>query len=355
MVIAEAGVNHNGSLGLASRLVDAAAEAGADAIKFQTFSSEHVISSRAPKAPYQLLHTPGTESQLEMVKKLELSEAGHAKLAARCNEKGLRFMSTPFDIPSLNFLVDDLNMEIIKVASGEITNAPFLLQVARKGRKIILSTGMSTLGDIETALGVLAYGFLEPKGVPAKDAFIDAYCSQPGKEAIRANVRLLHCNSEYPTPIEDANLRAISTLAAVFGLPTGYSDHTQGISAPIAAVALGACVIEKHLTLDRTMPGPDHTASIEPVEFKAMVAGIREVERALGTGIKQPSPSEKRNIAIARRSLVALRKIKRGETFSSENIGAKRPGHGLPPAMYWDLLGKTSARDYDEDDLIVVE
>lgn len=351
-IIAEAGVNHNGSLDLARKLVDAAVDAGADAVKFQTFRTEEVISRNTPKADYQVKATGAEESQYEMVKKLELGETEHKALLKHCEEKGIQFLSTPFDLKSLDFLVNKLDLPRIKLGSGEITNGPLLLETACSGKPVILSTGMCSLGEIETALGVLAFGYTQPENEPSVKAFQEAYRTEIGQHALRENLVLLHCTTEYPSPFEDVNLRAMGTMQEAFGLPVGYSDHTPGIAIPIAAVSRGAAIIEKHFTLDRSLPGPDHKASLEPRELKEMVRAIRQVELALGYPLKTPALSEIKNIAIVRKSLVATQNIRQGMIFSSENLDAKRPGNGISPMCYWDLLGKVAEKDYQPDELI---
>jgi len=352
-IIAEAGVNHNGSLELAKQLVDVAVQAGADAVKFQTFRAEKVVSSSAPKAAYQCRTTEENESQLEMLRKLELSEDQHSELITYCQQKGIQFLSTPFDEISVDLLVRKFDLPLIKIPSGEITNGPFLLFIARTGKPVILSTGMSTLGEVETALGVLAFGYTQPHTKPSLAAFQAAYASAEGQQALRQKVTLLHCTTEYPAPFEDVNLSAMDTLRAAFGLSVGYSDHTPGIAVPIAAVARGAVVIEKHFTLDRHLPGPDHRASLEPVELKQMVEAIRQVEQALGSGLKIPAASEKKkNTLVVRRSLVAACPIKKGEQFTRENIAAKRPGDGCSPMLFWDYIGKWAVKDYLPDEQI---
>jgi N-acetylneuraminate synthase len=328
LIIAEAGVNHNGSLGMAIELVDKAAQAGADSVKFQSFRAASVIATHAPKAEYQKRTAGADETQLDMVRRLELGASEHRKIRDHCRVKGIHFISTPFDSTSLRLLVGELNVETIKIASGEITNAPFLLEIGATGKRLILSTGMSDLGDVEAALSVLAAGSLGSLPSSNPDTFRAAYESAEGQAILRQRVTLLHCTTEYPAPFDQVNLRVMQTLRSAFGLPVGYSDHTRGISVAIAAVALGACVIEKHLTLDRSLPGPDHSASIEPDEFQAMVRAIRETELALGNEVKMATEGERKNRAIARRSLVALKPIKAGEAFSAENLGCKRPGTG---------------------------
>lgn len=351
-VIAEAGVNHNGSLELAKQLVTVAARAGADAVKFQTFKADKLVSRAAPKAQYQRATTDAGESQHEMIRKLELSEADHEALIAHCKASGIDFLSTPFDLDSLALLAGRFDLPLIKMPSGDITNAPLLLAAARTGKPVILSTGMSTLGEIEQALGVLAFGYLEAHGAPSIAAFEQAYASDAGRTALQAKVTLLHCTTEYPAPFADVNLRAMTTLGNAFSLPAGYSDHTVGIAIPVAAVALGAVVIEKHFTTDRTLPGPDHQASLEPDELTQMVRSIREVETALGSAVKQAAPSELKNRPIARKSLVAASAIRKGEAFTAANLDVKRPGDGVSPLRFWDVLGQFAERDYEPDDKV---
>jgi N-acetylneuraminate synthase len=347
-VIAEAGVNHNGRLETALALVDAAVDAGADVVKFQTFRAGELATREAAQADYQIRNTAKVESQLEMLKALELDDAAHGKLIAHCRERRIEFLSTPFDHQSLALLVEGLRLERIKVGSGDLTNAPLLLAIARRKCDVILSTGMATLDEIEEALGVLALGYAA--GEPGRVPFTAAY--QTGKGALRGKVVLLHCTSDYPAADDEINLRAMDALVERFGLPVGFSDHSVGIAVPIAAVARGATVIEKHLTLDRAMPGPDHLASIEPGEFKTMVAGIRQVERALGPGGKAPTRSELKTRPIARKSIVARAPIRRGDLFTAENLAVKRPGTGLSPALLWDLIGRRASNAYGADELI---
>lgn len=352
-VIAEAGVNHNGSLDLAVQLIDVATAADADAVKFQTFRAEKVISRYAPKANYQAETTDPFETQLEMVKKLELDENAHRMLIKHCRSCGIQFISTPFDFDSVDLLANRLGISSLKLPSGEITNAPLLLKAARTGKPVILSTGMSTLGEIETALGALAFGYTCLDSNPSLTAFSEAYRSKEGQEALQKNVVLLHCTTEYPAPFCDVNLRVLGTLKTAFGLQVGFSDHTSGIAVPIAAVARGAVVIEKHFTMDKNLPGPDHKASLEPDELKDMVRSIRQVEEALGTPIKAPADSELKNLHVARKSIVAARNISKGEIFTEESLSLKRPGNGVSPVFYWDLLGKIANRDYKEDEMVI--
>ena len=328
LIIAEAGVNHNGSLELAKQLVDVAVDSRVDAVKFQTFKADKLVSKYAQKADYQKQTTSAEESQYEMIKKLELDENAHREIIRYCNEKKIMFLSTPFDHGSIE-LLNNLGMPIFKIPSGEITNLPYLQHIGHLDKEVILSTGMADLGEIEDALDVLVR-------------------SGVSKEKIT----VLHATTEYPCPIEEVNLRAMQTIRAAFGVKVGYSDHTQGIEVPIAAVARGACVIEKHFTLDRTMKGPDHKASLEPAELKAMVQAIRCVEQALGDGIKRPSKSEIKNIPIARKSIVALRPIKNGEMFCEDNLAIKRPGNGISPMRWDEVIGQAAHRDYQSDELI---
>lgn len=352
-VIAEAGVNHNGQLSTAREMISVAAEAGADAVKFQTFRTDALVGKNAPKAEYQIRESGSAESHFEMLRRLELSEGDHRRLRARAEELGLEFLSTPFDCGSLKFLTQGLGITTIKVASGEITNAPLLLKIARVARHVIVSTGMSTLGEVEAALSVLAFGFsASTDSEPSSDSFIRAYSSKDGQSELRRRTTLLHCTSEYPAPVEGVNLKAMDTLADAFGLPVGFSDHTLGIHIAVAAVARGASVIEKHFTLDRNMAGPDHRASLEPVELREMVRAIRETGQALGTGVKAPSPAEWKNRSVARRCLIASRAIAEGEEFTVENVACKRSGGGRSPFEFWSLCGTCASRNYLPDEPI---
>jgi N-acetylneuraminate synthase len=351
-IIAEAGVNHNGDLNMALDLVNAAAETGADVVKFQTFRAEEEISRNAPKADYQMETTHASESQFEMVRKLELGPEEHKIIVARCREKNIEFLSSPFDIPSIILLCRDLGLTSLKIPSGEITHAPYLFEAAKSGCQLILSTGMSTLEEIKNALSIIALGLSGSEGPPSMDAAFAAFSHPKNQAALFNKVTLLHCTTEYPAPIEDVNLRAMNTLRDTFGLAVGYSDHTSGIEVPIAAAARGAHIIEKHFTLDKNLPGPDHKASLEPGLFAEMVRGIRNIELALGDGTKKPAPSELKNIPIARKSLVAKALIKAGDSFSKEVVGVKRPGTGISPMDYWEIMGKVSSRNYEQDELI---
>ena len=338
IIIAEAGVNHNGDLARAREMVYAAKEAGADYVKFQTAVPELVISSIADKADYQKNTTDAEESQLDMCRAIHLPLRDYIELKELCREVGIGFMSTPFDLVSIDFLAD-LGQDWFKVPSGEITNLPYLRRIAEKGIPVILSTGMSTPGEIETAIEILT-------------GASERYPSE--SKLTRDDIIVLHCNTEYPTPMADVNLRAMLTLADRLGVKTGYSDHTVGIEVPIAAAALGACVIEKHFTLDKTLPGPDHKASLEPDELKAMVGAIRNIETALGSAEKGVSPSESKNMPIARKSIVAARDIKKGELLTEENITVKRPGNGISPMRWDEVIGTRAAADFPYDSLITL-
>ena len=330
IIIAEAGVNHNGSIELAKNMIDVAVEAGVDYIKFQTFKAERLVSVYAEKADYQKETTNVDESQFEMIKKLELDINAHKELIVYCKKRNIKFISSPFDLESVDLLFD-LGVELYKIGSGEITNYPYLKKIATKCLPVVLSTGMSKLSEVENALEVLMNNGLK-----------------------REQITLLHANTEYPTPFNDVNLKAMLTLKEAFKVNVGYSDHTHGIEVPIAAVSLGAAVIEKHFTLDKTMEGPDHKASLEPYELKAMVKAIRNIEKALGDGIKQPSASEKKNMTIARKSIIAACEIKKGEKFTEDNITTKRPGTGISPMRWREVLGRTAIKDFAADNLIEI-
>jgi N,N'-diacetyllegionaminate synthase len=330
IVIAEAGVNHNGDLELAKKLVSAAAEAGADYVKFQTFKANKIVTTTAKKANYQEQNSNnGDDSQYVMLKHLELPEEWHYVLIRQANELGIRFISSGFDSDSIDFL-DHLGSPLFKIPSGEITNKPYLRHIAKKGKPVILSTGMATMEEIKDALEVLCANGIS-----------------------KAEVTVLHCNTEYPTPMEDVNLKAMLTIQKELGVKIGYSDHTQGFEVPIAAVALGATIIEKHFTLDRSLPGPDHKASLEPDELKAMIKAIRNIEKAIsGNGIKEPSKSELKNIVVARKSIMAAKHINKGELFTAGNLTVKRPGTGINPMLWDELIGKHAIKDFEPDDLI---
>ncbi len=328
LIIAEAGVNHNGDLALAKQLIERAAEAGADLVKFQTFKADRQVTRTAKKAVYQTQTTSKEESQHEMLRRLEISTDMHHELIEHCAVNNIGFFSTGFDIESIDLLLS-LGQDFFKVPSGEMTNLPYLRHIGQLGKTVILSTGMATLGEVESAIDAL-----EQAGTP------------------RANISVLHCTTEYPTPMTEVNLRAMQSMQTAFGVEVGYSDHTPGIEVSIAAVAMGASVIEKHFTLDRNLPGPDHQASLEPEELTAMVSAIRNIEVALGDGIKRLTPSEAKNAPVMRKSLLANQAIKAGEIFSADNITAKRPGTGISPMRWDDVIGRTASRDFAEDELI---
>lgn len=332
LVIAEAGVNHNGDMDMALRLIDVAADAGVDLVKFQTFNTSQLASNSAKKASYQSRKS-GTidDSQVSMLQQLELSKADHLTLIEHCRKRGIGFFSTGFDHDSLDFL-NTLGLEQFKVPSGEITNLPYLRHVAKFGKDIILSTGMASLGDIESAIDAI-----EAAGLP------------------RSRITVLHCTTEYPAPLAEVNLRAMQTIGTTFGVPVGYSDHTEGVEISICAVALGATVIEKHFTLDRNLPGPDHAASLEPDELATLVQGIRKVQVALGSAQKRCTPSEKKNRAAARKSIVASRSIMKGETFCDDNLTTKRPGSGISPMRWDEIIGLTALRDFATDEMITID
>ena len=327
-VIAEAGVNHNGDINIAKQLIDVASQARADAVKFQTFKAENLVCKTAKKAEYQLEMTDKSETQFEMLKKLELTEQMHKELMEYCDKKKIMFLSTPFDIESIR-LLSKLGMQFFKIPSGEITNLPYLREIARQQKRVILSTGMSSMNEVKAAVEVI-------------------------KRNGTDNITLLHCNTQYPTPVSDVNLLAMVKMQEELGLPVGYSDHTQGIEIPIAAAALGAAVIEKHFTLDRKMEGPDHKASLEPYELRQMVEGIRKIELALGNGKKQISESEKINRDIARKSIVAAVNIKMGETYTEVNLTAKRPGNGISPMRWDEIIGMKANKNYEKDEIIEI-
>lgn len=325
-VIAEAGVNHNGNIEIAKKMVDEAVQTGADAIKFQTFKAERLVCKNAKKAEYQLETTNKTETQHDMLKKLELPKEMHMELKEYCDKKKIMFLSTPFDIESARMLAD-MEMPVIKIPSGEITNLPYLRAIAVMVKRIILSTGMSNINEVQAAVNVLKKGGVK-------------------------DITVLHCNTQYPTPMEDVNLMAMVEMREKLNIPVGYSDHTLGIEVPMAAVALGATVIEKHFTLDRTMEGPDHKASLEPHELKKMIDGIRNIEKALGNKEKKVSQSEKSNLEIVRKSIVAAKAIKKGELFTEENLTTKRPGTGISPMKWDEVIGKVADRNYEVDEMI---
>jgi len=345
-VIAEAGVNHNGSLDLGLALVDAAADAGAQVVKFQTFVADRLVGRTTPKALYQQAQTEASESQHAMLRRLELDRSAHVRLIRHCADRGIEFLSTPFDEQSVDLLVD-VGIRRLKIPSGEITNGPLLLKAARTGLPVILSTGMSDLSDIEQALGVLTYGYLAPaRATPTRAAFAAAYQTRQGQALLAERVTLLHCTSEYPAPVDSINLLAMDTLRARFGLAVGLSDHSEGIVVALAAAARGATIIEKHVTLDRTLPGPDHRASIEPAELRALVEGVATVARALGRPEKAVQTCERANRDLGRKSLVAAVDIPAGTPLSPDHLIALRPGEGLSPMDLWDLVGRPADRHY---------
>ena len=327
-IIAEAGVNHNGSIDLAYKLIDVAVESGADAVKFQTFKAENIASKNAPKAEYQKQTTDVSESQFDMLKKLELDVETHKELITYCKQKDIIFLSTPFDHESIDLLCD-LGLKIFKIPSGEITNLPYLKHIGSLSEQVILSTGMSTLEEVGDALNILT-----------------------NAGTLKENITVLHANTMYPTPMEDVNLNAMLTIQKEFGLAVGYSDHTLGIEVDIAAVVMGASIIEKHFTLDKTMEGPDHEASLEPEELKEMVASIRNIEKALGSSEKKPSPSESSNIKVVRKSIIANQNIKKGDLLTDKNISVKRPGGGISPMQWDEIIGVAASKDYNADELI---
>jgi N,N'-diacetyllegionaminate synthase len=328
LIIAEAGVNHNGDMDLAKRLVDAAAAAGADVVKFQTFVADRLVTASAKKADYQVTTTGAAESQRAMLRRLELTREAHEQLIAHTRSRNIEFLSTAFDVESVDLLLE-LGLSTFKIPSGEITNTPYLRHIGRVAERVIISTGMATLGDIEAAIDVL-----ETAGTP------------------RTRITVLHCTTEYPTPMNEVNLRAMQSIHEAFAVDVGYSDHTRGIEVPIAAAALGASVIEKHFTLDRTLPGPDHQASLEPSELEAMVRGIRNIEIALGDGVKRLTPSEMRNKSIVRKSIVAARVIEHGEVLNESNLTTKRPATGLSPLLWDQVIGRVATRTYAADEQV---
>lgn len=350
-IIAEAGVNHNGSFEMAKQLVDVAKKAGADAIKFQTFKAKNLVTKKARQAEYQIENLGEASSQFAMLKKLELSFEEFTALQQYCMKKDIEFLSTPFDFESVDFLFDNLNIQLAKIPSGELTNAPFIYYIGTKRKPIILSTGMATIEDIHEALSFIAYGLAEKKEMNKEqiDAF---YQTIEAKSILGKYVTILHCTTEYPAPLNTINLKAMNTLQEIFQVKVGFSDHSKGIAVPIAAVAKGATVIEKHFTLDKTLDGPDHAASLEPSELKLMIQQIRQVEQALGDGVKRPSAIELKNRTAARKSLVAAKDIQAGEELTVDNITIKRPGSGISPSNYWSYVGQVARRSYKKDELL---
>lgn len=353
-IIAEAGVNHNGSDDNAIQLINVAVDSGADAVKFQTFRADKLVNKDALKANYQLKTTDRSETQYEMLKRLELSKESHFKLKNHCVKNNIDFLSTAFDLDSLNFLYQMLGLRTLKIPSGEITNAPLILSHAITKCDLILSTGMATIQEIRDALGVIAYGYLNSQSLtqPSEKLFREAFLSKEGQDLLREKVTILHCTSEYPAPLSEVNLHAMNSLQNEFNLRVGYSDHTKGINISIAAAAMGATIIEKHFTLDKSMDGPDHLSSLDPKELSQMVSSIRDIEMSLGDGVKKPSKSEKDNIETIRKSLIANKNIKKGDKFNNINLSIKRPAKGLTPFKYWDLIGTEANKDYKIGDSI---
>jgi N-acetylneuraminate synthase len=346
LIIAEAGVNHGGDIGMALDLVDCAAEAGADLVKFQTFDAARLASAAAPKAVYQTRQTDAGESQLEMLQRLQLSPEAHEHIIARCAERGIGFLSTPFDDGSLDLLTGRFGLTRIKLGSGDLTNAPLLLAAARSGAQIILSTGMGSMSEVEEALGVLAFGLMRADEPRTRTDFAAALHDPLAWDRLREWVMLLHCTTEYPAAVADTNLRAMTTMHSAFGVRVGYSDHTEGTAVSIAAIALGAEVLEKHFTLDRSLPGPDHAASLEPAELSALVREVRAVEAALGTGIKQPGASELANRNVARKSLHIAHDLPEGHKLETRDLSVMRPGNGRSPLEMWDVIGTSLKRSF---------
>lgn len=351
-IIAEAGVNHNGSLKLAKELVLVAKEAGADAVKFQTFKAENLVTKEARQADYQVENLGEATSQYTMLKKLELTFDEFVELHAFCKEQNIAFLSTPFDFESVDFLLEQLAMPTVKIPSGELTNAPFIHYIATKQRPIILSTGMATVDEIHEALAFISYGLAHPQQAVNIADVQEFYKMPAAKEWLQKYVTVLHCTTQYPAPVHSINLKAMDEMRTTFQVPIGFSDHSEGITTPIGAAAMGATVIEKHFTLDKKMEGPDHVASLNPEELKAMVQGIREIEKALGDGVKEPTEIELQNRQPARKSLVAKKAIQVGEMFSHTNLTVKRPGNGIAPSQYWSYIGKTTTKNYAEDAMI---
>lgn len=353
-IIAEAGVNHNGDISIAKELIDVASEAGADIVKFQTFKAQNLVSDEAKMAEYQKKNTGKSESQLKMLQKLELKYEYHHELKEYANQKGIEFLSTAFDSSSLNFLVTEIGLKRLKIPSGEITNGPLILEHAWTKLPIILSTGMSDLSDIKQALQVICFGYMNEKNSfnkINKDEFKKYYSSKDGQEVLKKNVTILHCNTEYPTPLNDVNLAAMDTIHNEFKTDIGYSDHTLGLDTSLYAAAKGASIIEKHFTIDKKMKGPDQLASIEPEELKLLVKKIREIEQILGKREKVPSPSEIKNKEIARKSIMASKKIKKGSILKQEDLVIKRPGYGVSPMKFWDLIGTKAEKDYKKNEI----
>lgn len=352
-IIAEAGVNHNGSMDLALELIDVAAQSGADAVKFQTFRAVNLVTKEAKQAAYQIENMGKVSSQFKMLKDLEFSYEEFKQLKVHCDQRHIEFLSTPFDLESVKFLVEELQVNKIKVSSGDLTNTPLLHYIATKKKPIILSTGMATMKDVHEALAIISYGIVYPNAKVDMLQVQNFYETKTSKEVLKEMVSILHCTTEYPTPMNNVNLNAMNFLEQKLELQVGLSDHTEGIYVPIAAIAIGAKIIEKHFTLNRLMEGPDHRASLEPEELKEMIKAIRSIEKALGKSEKKPNENEIKNQEAARKSVVALKEIKIGEEFTKENLTIKRPGIGMPPSSYWSLIGLPASRAYKEDDFIV--
>lgn len=351
-IIAEAGVNHNGSLEMAKELVMVAKKAGADAVKFQTFKAENLVTKKAQQAAYQVENLGEASSQFTMLKKLELTYEEFIELQSFCELEQIEFLSTPFDFESVDFLLDKIAIATAKIPSGELTNAPFIHYIATKQRPIILSTGMATIEEIHEALAFISYGLAKSNEPVTIERVNQFYVTEEAKAVLKKYVTLLHCTTQYPAPMDSINLKAMIEMGRIFQLPIGLSDHSEGINIPLVAVGMGATVIEKHFTLDKTLEGPDHLASLNPDELMAMIKGIREVEQALGDGIKKPTSIELQNRIPARKSLVAKKNIQAGEVLSISNLTVKRPGDGLQPSNYWSLIGKMASKSYEEDELI---
>lgn len=351
-IIAEAGVNHNGSVELAKQLVDIAVASGVDVVKFQTYKTDNLVVKNAPKASYQQQASKQSESQYDMLKRYELSVDEHRELIDYCQQHSVEFLSSAFDLESLDLLANEFGLETIKFGSGEITNWPLLLRAAQLHKKIILSTGMSVLSDVENALAVLAFGFLYNRFPESLDDCYQAYFRKESQELLNKNVTLLHCTTEYPASFSEVNLNVIETMRRAFDLLVGFSDHTVGIAMPIAAVAKGAAVIEKHFTLDKDLPGPDHKASLDPKELAEMVKSIRQVEKSLGNGVKRPSERELQNKDVVMKRLIATDAIKKGERFSHSNLSLKRAAQGISSASYWQWIGKKANRDYQQGEVV---
>lgn len=351
-IIAEAGVNHNGSMDLAKKLIDVAKDSGADAVKFQTYKTENLVTTSAKQASYQVKNLGEEMSQYTMLKKLELTFPQFKKLKEYCDQQKIEFLSTPFDFESVDFLVDELQLKTIKISSGDLTNSPFLHYIATKRIAIIISTGMATMEEIHDALSFLAFGLAHPTKEVTVERVKEFYHTEAAKKVLQNYVTVLHCTTEYPAPLKTINLQVMNTLREDLNVPIGYSDHSEGIAVPLAAAALGAVVIEKHFTVDKSLPGPDHVASIAPNELESMITGIRSIQEALGTSVKQPSTIELQNRRAARKSIVSKNRISEGQVITRECLSIKRPGDGMKPIDYWSLVGSRATRNYDIGDLL---